>query len=285
MKQSFVATLLAVCLAGVVHAQYVKAPPEWNKPVTPHRVIANIYFVGTNEISSFLITSPQGHILLDAAFDESVPMIKANVERLGFKYADIKVLLNSQAHYDHAAGLAAVKRDTHARMEAMGGDAALLEAGGKDDFRFGNEFLFPPVKVDRILRDGDVVEQGGVKLTARHTPGHTKGATTFVTSVEDGGRRYEVVFATSITVNPGTLLVNNPKYPNIASDWEKTYAILKSLKPDVWVGGHTGFFDMAGKSARVGQTPNPYIDPQGYARWLAEGEARYRKQLAVGHSD
>jgi metallo-beta-lactamase class B len=253
--------------------------------VTPHRVIADVYYVGTNEISSFLITTPKGHILLDAAFDESVPMIKANVERLGFKYADIRVLLNSQAHYDHAAGLAGVKRETHARMEAMGDDAALLEAGGKDDFRFGNEFLFPPVKVDRVLRDGDIVEQGGVKLTARHTPGHTKGATTFVTSVEEGGRRYEVVFATSITVNPGTLLVNNPKYPNIASDWEKTYAILKSLKPDVWVGGHTGFFDMAGKSSRVGQNPNPYIDPQGYARWLAEGEARYRKQLAAGHSE
>ncbi len=156
----------------------------------------------------------------------------------------------------------------------------MLEAGGKDDFRFGNELMFPAVKVDRVLKDRDVVEQGGVSLVARHTPGHTKGATTFVTRAEENGKPHEVVFVTSTTVNPGTSLINNPKYPGIVSDWEKTYQVLASLTPDVWVSAHAGFFDMSGKLARAGQQPNPYIDPQGYRRYVEGGEQRFRKLLA-----
>ncbi len=260
--------------------QYAPYNPEWNKPATPHRVIGNIYYVGTTELSAFLLTTPEGHILIDTGFEESVPVIKAGMQALGLKYGDIALLLNSQAHYDHAAGLALVKRETGARLEAMGEDAALLEAGGRSDFRFGNELTFAPVKVDRVLKDGDRVELGGVTLTARHTPGHTKGATTFVTTVEEDGRRYQAVFATSISVNPGTPLLNNEKYPGIVSDWEKTYRVLKSLTPDVWMSSHARFFDMEGKSARAGQKPNPYIDPGGYRRYIDSGEAAFRILLA-----
>ena len=260
--------------------QYAPHNPEWNKPAKPHRIVGNVYYVGTTELSAFLLTTPRGHILIDTGFEQSVPVIKAGMQALGLKYEDIALLLNSQAHYDHAAGLALVKRETGARLEAMGDDAALLEAGGRNDFQFGNELTFAPVKVDRVLKDGDRVELGGVTLTARHTPGHTKGATTFVTTVEEDGRRHEVVFATSLSVNPGTPLLKNPKYPGIVSDWEKTYAALKSLTPDVWLSSHARFFDMQGKSARAGQKPNPYIDPDGYRRYVESSEAVFRKLLA-----
>ena len=162
----------------------------------------------------------------------------------------------------------------------MAEDAVLLESGGRGDFLFGDSRPFPPVKVDRRLKDGDVVELDRVKLIARHTPGHTKGATTFVTIAIDAGRALQVVFAASTTVNPGTSLVDNPKYPGIVSDWQRTYAILESLTADVWVSQHAGVFDMQGKLARSGQKPNPYIDPQGYRRHVASSRERFAALLA-----
>jgi metallo-beta-lactamase class B len=160
----------------------------------------------------------------------------------------------------------------------------LLGDGGKSDFLFGKEFTFPPVRVDRILKDGDIVEQGGVRVVARHTPGHTKGSTTFLTTVDDGGRRYELAFVASVAINPGTSLVANPNYPGIVEDWETTYRLLRSLKPDVWVAGHAGAFDMPGKFARVGKGPNPYIDAAGYQRYVDLGEQQFRKTLAEQQS-
>ncbi len=271
----------AFALCAAVMAAQDAFEPDWNKPAPPHRVIGNISYVGTSELGVFVVTTPGGHILLDAAFDQSVPMIRSGMKTLGLRYENIKLLLSSQAHYDHVAGLARVKRETGARLEVMAEDAPLLEAGGRGDFRFGDEFTFPAVKVDRLLRDGDRVELGGVTLTARHTPGHTKGATTFTTIVEDAGRKYDVVFATSLSVNPGTKLLNNPKYPSIVKDWEKTFRVMRSLQPDVWVAGHAGFFDMAGKAARAGEQPNPYIDPAGYRRYVESAEERFRTLLSA----
>ena len=271
--------VFALCAAAV--AAQDAFDPDWNKPAPPHRVIGNVYYVGTSELAVFVVTTPRGHILMDAAFDQSVPMIKSGMKALGLRYQDIKVLLSSQAHFDHVAGLARVKRETGARLEAMAADAPLLESGGRGDFRFGDELTFPPVKVDRRLNDGDRVELGGVTITAHLTPGHTMGATTFTTTVEEAGKQYDVVFATSLSVNPGTKLRDNPKYPAILSDWEKTFRFMKSLQPDVWVSGHAGFFDMAGKAARAGQHPNPYIDPVGYRRYVDSAEDRIRKLLSA----
>ena len=272
--------LFVVALCAAVIAAQDPFEPDWNKPAPPHRIIGNIYYVGTSELAVFVVATPRGHILLDAAFDQSVPMIEAGMKTLGLRYQDIKLLLSSQAHYDHVAGLSRVKRETGARLEVMAEDAPLLETGGRGDFRFGDELTFPAVKVDRLLKDGDRVEVGGVTLTAHHTPGHTKGATTFTTTVDEAGKKYDVVFAASLSVNPGTKLLNNPKYPGIVSDWEKTYRFMKSLQPDVWVTGHAGVFDMAGKAARAGQQPNPYIDPAGYRRYVETAERRFRTLLS-----
>lgn len=276
-----VSVLLSLAaLGGAAQSKSYRA--DWNQPATPHQVIGPVYFVGTNALASFLITTRSGHILLDPGFEESVPLIKNSMRALGFKYEDIKILLNSQAHYDHAAGLALIKRETGAQLMAMADDAPLLEAGGRGDFLFGDDYRFPPVMVDRRLRDGDVIELGGLRLVARHTPGHTKGAATFVTNAVDRGQAHQVVFATSTTVNPGTKLIDNPKYPNVVSDWERTYAILESLAPGVWVSAHTNVFDMAGKLARrkTGKPgDNPYVDPTGYRAFLATSRQRFAALL------
>ena len=271
------AALTAVAVPAAQRAAY---NPEWNQPAAPHKIIDNVYFVGTNELGSFLLTTPGGHMLIDPGFDETVPLIKKSMATLGFTYEDIRVLLTTQAHFDHVSALARIKRETGARVEAMGPDAALLESGGKGDFLFGDDPTFPPVKVDRVLRDGDVVEQGRVRLTARHTPGHTKGATTFTTVVSERGWSYPMIFAASTTVNPGTSLVGNPKYPNIVADWQRTYAVLESLSPGVWVAAHTGMFDDKGKLARVGKGENPYVDPRGYRRYIQNSRERFTALLA-----
>lgn len=275
------ALLVFSCAPAPAPAQNAAYEPDWNQPAPPHKVVGNVYFVGTTELGVFLIATRDGHILIDPGFDETVPLIRDSMRMLGLEYEDIRVLLTTQAHFDHAAGLARVKRDTGARLEAMDGDAELLERGGRGDFRFGDTRMFPPVTVDRVLVDGDIVEHGGVRLVARHTPGHTKGATTFVTTLQDDGRAYQMVFATSTTINPGTSLVDNDAYPEIVADWQRTYAILDSLVGDVWVSAHTAFFDMEGKRAQIGTTNGtPYYDPVGFRRFIADGRARFAATLA-----
>jgi metallo-beta-lactamase class B len=271
------AWVLVAAAAAAPPPQQSRYEPEWNRPAVPHRIVDNVYFVGTNNLGVFLVTTPQGHMLIDPGFDETVPLIRESMAALGFRYEDVRVLLTTQAHFDHVAAMARIKRETGARVEAMRDDAALLEAGGRGDFRFGDDAPFPPVAVDRVLRDGDIVEQGRVRLTARHTPGHTKGATTFTTIVADDGWAHQMIFAASTTVNPGTSLVDNTSYPAIVEDWQRTYAVLESLSPGVWVAAHTGMFDMPGKLARLGRGRNPYVDPAGYRRYLLEG----RRQLST----
>lgn len=283
MRRRLVLTSVVLVVCGTLSTQAQLRPyePAWNQPAPPHRVAANVYFVGTTELGTFLITTRDGHILLDPGFVESVPLIKASMKTLGFRYEDIRVLLNSQAHYDHAAGLALIKKETGARLEVMREDADLLAEGGRGDFLLGTTGLFPPVRADRILKDGDIIEQGGVRLLARHTPGHTKGATTFVTTIEEEGRGKQVVFCVSTTVNDGTSLVGNPKYPQIVDDWQRTYAILDTLVGDIWVSAHTAVFDMKGKSARIGQpSGNPYVDPRGFRRHILDSRQRFNTRLA-----
>jgi metallo-beta-lactamase class B len=252
-----------------------------NAPVKPYRVIGNIYYVGASDVSSFLITTPNGHILLDSGFIETVPQIKQNVAQLGFRLEDIKILLNSHAHYDHAGGFAELKRLIGATLITSEADVPLLAAGGKGDPNFGDRFLFEPVKPDRTLSDGDKVELGGVTMVARMTPGHTKGCTSWTMKVKDGGKDHDVVFVGS-TSAPRYKLVNNPGYPDIVADYEKTFRLLKSLPCDVFLAAHGQFYDMLGKSKLLeqGQKSNPFIDPAGYRRYLDQSEKSFRKLLA-----
>jgi metallo-beta-lactamase class B len=264
-------------------AQKDPASRASNQPVEPFRILGNLYYVGASDVTSFLITTPEGDILLDGGFEETAPIIRDNMAKLGFKMEEVKVLLSSHSHFDHAGGLAALKQMTGAKLAAMDADVPLLARGGKGDFRFGDELSYPPVEADRILHDGDTVTLGGTTLTAHLTPGHTPGCTTWTMKVQDAGKSYDVVFLGSDTINPGVVLTNNPKYPRIAADYARTYEVLKKLPCDVFLASHGSFFDLKGKSERLrkGETPNPFLDPQGYREHVKEREEAYRRQLAA----
>lgn len=271
--------LLAPALA---HSQADPQSRASNQPVEPYRIAGNLYYVGASDVTSFLIATPEGLILLDGGFAETAPQIEANVAKLGFKLTDVKYLLLTHAHMDHAGGLAALKKATGAPLYAGAGDVDLLARGGKGDFAFGDRFLFPPVTVDHPVHDGDKVTLGGTTVVAHATPGHTRGCTSWSTQVDEGGKRYDVVVVGSNTVNPGVRLAGKPSYPGIAEDYAKSFALLKRLPCDIFLGSHASFFDGAKKAERwkKKEGANPFVDPQGYRDYLAWTEKAYRERLA-----
>jgi metallo-beta-lactamase class B len=256
----------------------------WNAPFKPFRIIGNIYYVGTAGISSFLITTPQGHILIDTGFEMTVPRITNSVAQLGFQLQDIKLLLSSHAHLDHTGGHALMKSLTGARICISRGDAALLASGGTTDFTpySTNMTAYPPVIADRLLRDADTVKLGGVTLVCHLTPGHTKGCTTWTMDVEEAAQTYHVLFFGSTTVLDGVRLVNNPKYPGIAKDYAASFKKLKALPCEVFLAPHAGFFNLADKSRRLdlGEKPSPFIDPVGYRKFIDESERAFKRRVA-----
>jgi metallo-beta-lactamase class B len=254
---------------------------SWNQPVKPFRIIGNIYYVGASDVTSYLIATPAGHILLDSGFAETVPQIKQNIAALGFRLADVKILINSHAHYDHAGGLAELKELTRAKLLASEADASLLANGGKDDPNFGDRFAYAPVKVDQTLRDGEVVKLGDTMLTAHLTPGHTKGCTTWTMNVTDNGKTYQVVFVGSASA-PGYRLIDNVKHPNIVADYRQTFRRMQKLSPDVFLASHGIFFGLQKKMELSARHPkqNPFVDPNGYKDFVKRTEKQFRAQLS-----
>jgi metallo-beta-lactamase class B len=280
------AALLCVPLA-LVHAARAPDPQQdatsrsWNQPVPPFRILGNLYYVGANEITSFLIVTTAGDILLDGGFEETAPQIEANIRKLGFHLSEVKILLNSHAHLDHAGGLAELKRATGAALYASVADAPMLESGGHGDFFFGDRLTFPPVKPDRLLRDGDAVRLGGMELTAHLTAGHTKGCTTWTATLEENGARYHAVFVCSTSVVSGYRLVGNAAYPDIAEDYANTFRTLRSLPCDVFLGSHGSFFGLTEKreALAAGAPSNPFLNPGQYRTFLDRSEAAFREEL------
>lgn len=254
---------------------------QWNRPFPPYRVIDNIYYVGTNKIAQFLIATPAGSILLDSGFEASVPRLRENIETLGFRYTDIKLLLTSHAHIDHVQAHALVRQQTGARVVASAADALILEAGGKGEPTFDGIHAWPACRVDRRVVDGEQLTLGDTTLTAHLTPGHTPGAVTWTMKVTYGGRSLDVVFFPSANINPGVHLLRNPKYPRIREDFEHSFAIWKGLACDVFLADHGDFYDMADKRARQlgGADRNPFIDPAGYRGFVTAAEQRFEDQL------
>lgn len=278
-----VAGLAVVATAGLVAMHAQTAGNEFLAPFPAHHVIGNIYFVGSKGLGIYLITTPEGHILVNAGLAESVPLIQQSIAKLGFKFSDVKILLISHAHFDHVAGAARIKELTGAKYVVMDADAPVVESGGKEDFFYGKtpDNLYPPAKVDRVVHDGDTVKLGDTVLTARLTPGHTKGCTTWTLKVQDGGKSYDVVIVGSPNVNPGYKLVDNAAYPQVASDYEKGFRVLRSLHCDVFLGAHGSYYDMDAKYARIKDgAANPFIDPDGYKDYVNEREQAFRAELA-----
>jgi metallo-beta-lactamase class B len=264
-------SLLLVAL-GAARAAAQDPHAAFNKPFPPFKVMDNIYFVGTEDLGSFLITTPAGHILINSDFETTVPQIRAGVDKLGFKFTDIKILLGSHAHGDHMEGDALVKELTGAQVVVMEQDVPALSRmtpQGK------------PHPMDRVIHDGEEVKLGGVTLVAHLTPGHTKGCTTWTLKAQDKGKTYDVVILGSIGVNPGYILVNNKDYPQIAEDYVRGFKVLRALPCDVFLGSHSRFYGMPEKYAKLKDGgPNPFIDPAGYRAHLDLQEKNFKEKLA-----
>ncbi len=244
---------------------------EWSKPFPAHKVIGNVYFVGSVNLATYLITTPDGHILVNTDFEETVPVIRAGVEKLGFKFTDIKIILGSHAHGDHMEGDAMVKELTAARVMAMAQDVPALKKmrpGGKEH------------PIDRVLQDGEEVKLGGTALTAHLTAGHTQGCTTWTMKATEAGKSYDVVIVCSVGWNPGYVLVNNKDYPRIADDYMHSFATLRKLPCDVFLGAHPSFYDMDAKYEKLQKGgPNPFIDHAGYLAYIDQKEKDFRTEF------
>lgn len=254
----------------------------WTDPFPPFRIVGNVYWVGTYDLSSYLIVTPQGNLLINTGLADSVPQIRSNIAALGFKVSDIKILMATHAHWDHVAGMAEMKRITGARLLATEADAVLLEDGGASDFRWGGDpgAAFTPVKVDQRIKDGEKVRLGGMELTVHHHPGHTKGAASFSFNVQEGGRTYRVLIANPGAINAGVVLLHNPKYPNIVQDYARTFHAQKELTTEIFLASHAGQFRMHDKY-KPGDPYDPgrFIDPQGYRASVERMEKIYLDQL------
>jgi metallo-beta-lactamase class B len=253
----------------------------WVEPAEPVKIAGPIYFVGTRGLGAYLITTPVGHILLDGGMPSSARDIEASIRKLGFKPEDIRILLITHAHVDHVGSTAYFKRMSDAQVAVMARDVDNLRSGGKTDPAYATmpAFYFPPVKADRVLKDGDTVTLGNVTLTARLTAGHTAGCTTWITSVVDGGTHHSVVFPGSSHLNPGMQLVVNPSYQGIADDFRKTFVVLASVKPDIWLAAHTESFNFDEKRARASEGAAAWVDPEGYRTYVAKEQAEFEAQL------
>jgi metallo-beta-lactamase class B len=273
-------TLVALAFGAAAAAQ---TNADWTTPIAPFRIADGLYYVGSKDLASYLVVTPQGNILINSSLESSPGLIKTSVEQLGFKYSDIKILLISHAHWDHDAGSARVVKETGAKYMVMDGDVPVVESGGATDFAYGDS-PYPKAKVDRVLHDGDEVKLGGTTLVAHKTAGHTRGCTTWTMKVKQNGKTLDAVIVGSWNVNPGFRLVDKPQhpasYPGIAEDYRKTFATLRKLPCDIFLGAHGAYFNMLDKlekSQRSGESV--WIDREGYQAAVAEREQAFQKEL------
>ena len=282
--------LLAYLLLGVsLRFAAAATPPEWTRPFPPFRIAGNLYYVGSEDLAAYLITTTQGNILINSNLASSPAQISKSVEALGFKFRDVKILLISHGHYDHTAGSAEIKKLTGAKFEVMDGDVSVVESGGRNDFQFSNDktLWFPPAHVNRTLHDGDVVSLGGTVLTAHKTAGHTKGTTTWTMDEKEAGKTLHVVILGSPNVLDSYKLVGNKTYPQIADDFRRQFATLKDLPCDVFLGAHGSSFDLTGKYDRWKRGDQAaFVDPTGYRSYVEERERAFdtalKRQQASG---
>ena len=274
--------LALLTISGAAPAR-ADAEKSWTAPLAPFRIADNLYYVGSQDLTAYLIVTPKGLILLDAGVPQNAPMVERNIRALGFDPRQIKYLLNSHAHFDHAGGLAEIKRISGAEMIASQGDAPVLESGGRTDFFFGPKPQFPNIKVDRIIDDGGEVSLGGTTITAHLTPGHTKGCTTWTMPVTVDGRTRQALFLCSLTILPRYRLTGDRRYPQMAADFNHSYTVLHGLPCEVFLASHGSFFGLTTKRKAMldhPDAPNPFVDPEGCKAFIDRGETAFHTRLA-----
>ena len=276
----FLTLLASLCTASLSSAQ--SNPPEgWVTPFPAFRIIGPLYAVGMQDLSVFLITSDEGHILINTGLADSTQHIRSNIESLGFRLEDVRVLLTMQAHWDHTAAMAEIKEITGADVMATPEDARVLEDGGFSDAHFGGRESFEPVEVDRIVRQGDVITLGDLVITVHEHPGHTEGSSSYTFEVSENGRTYDVGVINMGTINGGKRIVVDPTYDGVAVDFATTYNMQKKIPVDVWVSAHNSQYNMHEKY-QPGQAydPETFVDPAGYIRAIERLESAYLEVIA-----
>jgi metallo-beta-lactamase class B len=272
-----------VALVAAVFASAAVAAEGDNNPIPPFRIADDLYYVGASDIASYLVVTRAGLILIDGGYEKTAPLILRNLKTLGFDPAEVKVLLSTHAHLDHAGGLAMLKRETGAKLFATAPDAELMARGGKGDFGLGDTAPYPPVQADTLIKDSQVVTMGGKQLVAHLTPGHTRGCTTWTFPVVDtrGAKRsvHQVLILCSNSILSMYRLAGNESYPGIAADYEKSYAFWKSAPCEIFLGSHGMFFNMNAKRAKLGLDVNPFVDPAGCKAWFEKGYAAFHERL------
>jgi metallo-beta-lactamase class B len=275
----------AILFSVLFFSLHLKAAndPAWTRDFPPFRIAGNLYYVGSEDLAAYLITTPRGNILINSNLESSPPQIKHSVEALGFHFSDIKILLISHAHFDHCAGSAQILHDTGAKYFVMDADVPVVQSGGKNDFHYADSkgMWFAPAHVDRVLHDGDTVSLGGTVLTAHKTAGHTKGTTTWTMDETEGGKTLHVVIVGSPNVNPGYKLVDNKTYPQIADDYRRGFQVMKSLPCDIFLGAHGAYFSMKAKYERwKAGDHDAFIDPDGYKSYISDREQAFEAELS-----
>lgn len=279
------AALLSLILVNFAAGQVVKEPAspprEWNKPYKPFRIAGNLYYVGTYDLACYLITTNKGHVLINTGLAASANQIKRNVETLGFRLRDIKVLLTTQAHYDHLGAMAAIKKQTGAQLMVNEKDAAVVRDGGRSDYAFGDTVSsFVPIEADRMLKDKDTIAIGDTKLVMLHHPGHTKGSCSYLFTVKDNRRSYKVLIANMPTIVTNRSFKELSAYPDIAGDYGYTISEMKKLSFDIWLASHAGQFSLHEKH-KPGDTydPSVFFDKKGYNASMEELEKEYQEKI------
>ncbi len=270
MFRTFLVSTLLVCP--------VFAQSDWDEPYEPHKIADGLYYVGSKGLSTYLVTTKAGHILINSSFERTVPIIQANVEKLGFRMKDVKILLASHAHDDHVAGHSRLQEITGAKVYVMRGDERALSTGGDGVYLYKSRWK--PTKVDKVLEDGAKVTLGETTLTAHLTPGHTRGCTTWTMKAADSGKLLDVVIVGSPNANTGYVLKGNSDYPEIASDFARCFRVLKALQCDIFLGAHGAYYNMVEKVKNRKQGSNPFVDPDGYRAFVEDREKHFKKVLA-----
>lgn len=293
-QEAVVKIFLTIVLAGTLLAtQSARAaerclaadatwPADWSEPYPAHRVIGNLYAVGNAGLSVYLITTDDGHILVNTALQDSTAMIKNNIAALGFRLEDVKLMLTTQAHFDHVAAFAEIKALTGAQVWATPDDARVLEDGGASDAHFGEclDFQFPAVTVDRRLDDGEVIELGGLQVTTHHHPGHTEGSSSYSWTINEAGRDYRVAIINMGSINPGKKMLIDPTYPGVAEDFAQTFHAQKEMQVDVWVSSHGSQYNLSEKhQPGMAYDPNTFVDPDGLGQAVDALQKTFRLQL------
>ena len=274
--------LVAMAVLSPLQSQELTVPASWTARTTPHHIIGNIHYVGTVDLASYLIATPDGHILIDTGLERNAAAVLDGMRSLGFDPTDIRLLLTTQAHFDHVGAHEEIRKLSGAQVVVSAGDRDVLEGGGQGDYHFGPRYHFPPVTVDRIVHEGAVISLGGTSLTARLTPGHTKGTTTWtMVAREKAGRLRHVVFMGSTSVNAGVKLVDNREYPFIAADYQRSFRVLRNLPCEVFLAAHASAFGGPRKAeaARTGTGEAAFVDPDGCRAAVERSERAFDAEL------